>query len=60
MKYCLRSLKTKNNIYLEIHDNALVYHEHTLIAPEDLEMFRFRAMQILSEFENIMEKMEEK
>lgn len=53
-------LKTKNNIYLEIHDNALVYHEHTLIAPEDLEMFRFRAMQILSEFENIMEKMEEK
>lgn len=53
-------LKTKNDIYLEINDNALIYHEHSLIAPEDMEMFRFRAMQILSEFENILTKLEEK
>lgn len=53
-------LKTKNNLYLEINDNALVYHEHALIAPEEMEMFRFRAMQILGEFESILSKLEEK
>lgn len=52
-------LKTKNNLYLELNDNALVYHENTLIAPEDMETFRFRAMQILSEFENLITKLDE-
>lgn len=50
-------LKTKNNMYLELNDNALVYHENTLIAPEDIETFRFRALQILTELEAITEKL---
>lgn len=50
-------LKTKNNIYLELNDNALIYHEHALIAPEEMEAFRFRAMQVLGEFESLMEKL---
>nr|QGT50885.1 hypothetical protein Elusimicrob2101_1480 [uncultured Elusimicrobia bacterium] len=51
-------LKTKNNLYLELNDNALVYHENTLIEPEEMETFRFRAMQILNEFENIIAKLD--
>lgn len=51
-------LKTHNQVYLELNDNALVYHEHTQIPVQDIEMFRFRAMQILSEFENIIQKLE--
>lgn len=53
-------LKTKNNLYLELNDNALVYHEHTLIAPEEMETFRFRAMQILNEFENLLSQLDTK
>lgn len=53
-------LKTKNNLYLELNDNALVYHEHTLIAPEEMETFRFRAMQILNEFENLISQLDTK
>lgn len=49
-------LKTKNNMYLELNDNALIYHEHALIAPEEMDAFRFRAMQILGEFENFVTK----
>lgn len=49
-------LKTKNNLYLELNDNALIYHENTLIAPEEMEAFRFRAMQILGEFESLTSK----
>lgn len=51
-------LKTKNNMYLELNDNALIYHENTCIAPEDIETFRFRAMQILNEFENLITKLD--
>lgn len=53
-------LKTKNNLYLELNDNALVYHEHTLIAPEEMETFRFRAMQVLNEFENLIAQLDTK
>lgn len=52
-------LKTRPQVYLELNENALVYHEHSLIAVQDLEMFRFRAMQILGELENLMDKLEE-
>ncbi len=51
-------LKTKNNLYLELNDNALIYHENALIAPEDMETFRFRAMQILNEFETLISKLD--
>lgn len=51
-------LKTKSNLYLELNDNALVYHENTLIEPEDMEAFRFRAMQILNELESLITKLD--
>ena len=52
-------LKTRSQIYLELNENALVYHEHALIPVEDMELFRFRAMQILGELEGLMEKLEQ-
>ncbi len=58
--YIIGLLKTNPNVYLELNDNALIYHEHTLISPDKLEDFRFRAMQILSEFETIMSQLEQK
>ena len=50
--------KTQNNMYLELNDNALVYHEHRLIALEEMEAFRFRALQILGELEKLVEQLE--
>jgi len=52
-------LKTRPQIYLELNENALIYHEHTLVAVQDMEMFRFRAMQILGELESMMDKLEQ-
>lgn len=51
-------LKTRANIYLELNDSAIIYHEHTLIAPQELEAFRFRALQLLGEFEILMNKLD--
>jgi len=45
----LRLLKHPEKVYLELYDNALIYHEYRLFEPEDVEMFRFRAMQVLTE-----------
>ena len=51
-------LKKNKNLYVELNENALIYHEHRLIEPEEIESFRFRAMQILSDFEAVMARME--
>lgn len=51
--------KTQPQIYLELNDNALVYHEHRLIPVEEIESFRFRALQILGELEKLVERMEQ-
>ena len=56
----LETLKKNSLIYLELNDNALIYHEHTLVPPEKLEDFRFRAMQLLSEFEMRLNRLENK
>lgn len=50
--------KTQPNIYLELNENALVYHEHRLIPVEEMESFRFRALQILGELEKLVEKLD--
>ena len=50
--------KTQPNIYLELNENALVYHEHCLIPVPEIESFRFRALQILGELEKLVEKMD--
>ena len=55
--YLIGLLKTRQNIYLELNDNALVYHENCLHPVHDLEIFRFRAMQILHELENVLVKL---
>ena len=47
----LQLLQENQTIYLETNDLALIYHEHTLWAPQQLESFRFRALKILSAFE---------
>lgn len=49
----LSFLKNHPNLYIEINDNAFIYHEHTLIAPENLQTFRLRAFQVLQELEHI-------
>ena len=51
-------LKTRPQVYLELNENALVYHEHTLVPLQEIEAFRFRAMQLLAELESIMEKLD--
>ena len=47
-------LKENSSIYLEINDAALIYHEHALIAPEQMDEFRFRAMKIFNELETLL------
>ena len=52
-------LKTRKNIYLELNDNALVYHENAQMTIAEFQPFRFRANQILHEFENVIVKLDE-
>ena len=52
--YLKRLLKTRKNIYLEVNDNAFLYHENCLIPVEELENFHCRAAQLLAEFGNTM------
>lgn len=47
-------LKNRDNIYLEANDNAIIYHEHALIKPQDLQMFRLRGMQLSQECERAL------
>lgn len=49
--FVLGLLKEKDNLYLEVNELGFVYHEHTLIAPEQMDEFRFRALKILNELE---------
>ncbi len=51
-------LKTRGDIYLELNENALVYHENKQIPLTQWLPFRFRALQILHEFENIILKLD--
>jgi len=51
-------LKENPSIYLEVNDAAMIYHEHTLIAPEQMDEFRFRAMKIFNELETILMRLE--
>lgn len=57
-KFITGILKTHKQIYLELNDNALIYHEHSQVPVEDISTFRFRAMQVLTEIENILLKMD--
>lgn len=52
--YLKRLLKTRDNIYLEVNDNAFLYHENCLHRVEELENFHCRAAQLLAEFGNTM------
>lgn len=52
--YVKKLLKSRKNIYLEVNDNAFLYHENTLIPTEELENFHCRATQLLAEFGNTM------
>lgn len=45
----LSALKNRSNIYLEANNNALIYHEGTLIKPQDFQTFRLRGMQLMQE-----------
>lgn len=54
---CIAGLfKTQHKIYLEITENALVYHEHTLVPVAEIETFRWRGMQLLKELEAFCKK----
>ncbi len=57
--FMINLFKTRDNIYLELNENALVYHEHTLVPLEEMEKFRFRAIQLLGELEEFLEQMEQ-
>ena len=52
-------LKENPSIYLEVNDAALIYHEHTLIEPEKIDEFRFRAMKIFNELETVLMRLEQ-
>lgn len=49
-----RMLKNRQDIYLEVNDNAFLYHENRLQPLEELESFHCRAAQLLAEFGNTM------
>ncbi len=49
-------LKKDTQVYLELNENAFVYHEHRLIPVAEMEIFRFRALQILGELEKYVEE----
>ena len=55
--FILNLLKEHQNLYLEVNDTALIYHEHTLIEPQKMEEFRFRATKILNEFETVINRL---
>lgn len=42
-------LKRRTDMYVEIHDNAFVYHEGRLVPPGEAEDFRLRATRVLAE-----------
>lgn len=48
-------LKENDSIYLEVNESALIYHEHTLLEPTQIDAFRFRAMKILNELETVLQ-----
>ena len=50
----LSFLKSHPSVYLELNENSLIYHEHSLIPVEDIQLFRMRGTQILQEFEHIL------
>lgn len=52
--FIINLLKRQKDVYLEVNDNALVYHENRLFSVEEYPQFHFRAMQVLAEFENIL------
>ena len=58
--FVLTLFKTHPSVYLELNDNVLIYHEHTLVPPEGLEEFRLRAMQILDELQNTLAQRQKK
>lgn len=57
--YIIGLLKTRNNIYLELNDNALVYHENAQMPLAQFQQFRFRALQLLHELENVIVRLDE-
>lgn len=52
--FIINLLKRRQDVYLEVNDNALVYHENKLFSTDEYPQFHFRAMQVLAEFENIL------
>ncbi len=57
--YIIGLLKTRDNIYLELNDNALVYHENAQMPLAQFQQFRFRALQLLHELENVIVRLDE-
>ena len=41
-------LKRRADMYVEIYDNAMIYHEGQLLPPAEWDAFRLRAMQLLA------------
>lgn len=56
--YLKRLLKTRDNIYFEVNDNAFLYHENCLQPIEELEHFHCRAAQLLAELAGTVAKLE--
>lgn len=58
--FIINLLREKETVYLETNEAALIYHEHALIDPKDIDAFRFHAMKILNEFETLVTTAEAK
>ena len=52
-------LKAQKGMYIESADNVCIMHSYKVLLPEEIQPFRFRALQLISDLEIVPEKKEE-
>lgn len=52
-------LKAQKGMYIESADNVCIIHCYKVLLPEEIQPFRFRALQLISDLEIVPEKKEE-
>lgn len=53
-------LRAQKGVYIELADNVCVMHTYKMLDPEEIQTFRFRAMQLISDLEIVPPKEAEK
>lgn len=52
-------LKSYKGLYIELADNVFIMHNYKMLEPEEVQSFRFRALQLISDLEIAPKKTEE-